>query len=107
VAVADGDGYSVLGVCPQRPVLRVVDERVAAGSQVVDQFRSPGGAGDLAGLVWIAASVFLAVEEDCEGGQVGLDLVLADVGVLRPGGIGASSTGVPVAAPVGRAAVRP
>src|SRR5262249_42131057 len=107
-AATDRDRYGVLGVCPQGPAPRVVGERAAGGSQVVDQFRGPGGGGDLPGLmVMVRVDVLLAVEQDGKGGQMGRDLVLADVGVLRPGGVRLSGAGVAVAAPVGRAAVRP
>jgi hypothetical protein len=107
VAVAGGDGYTVPGVSPQGLALRIVGERAAAGSQVVDQFRSVRGAGDLAGLVWLALGVFLAGEQDGQGCQVGRDLVFADIGVLGPEGVGAGGAGVAVAAPVGGPAVRP
>ena len=110
VAAADGDGYAIFGAGVQDSALGIVGEGLAAGSQAVDQFRSPGRPGDLAGLAglaWTASMVFLAVKEDSQGCQVGQDLVLADVGVLRPAGVGLGSAGVPMPAPVGRAAVRP
>ena len=62
-AAANRDGYGVLGVGPQGRALRVVGEGLAAGSQVVDQLRGPGGPSDLAGLIWIACRVFAAVEQ--------------------------------------------
>ena len=46
-------------------------------------------------------------EQDGEGGQVGQDLVLAHVRVLRPAGVRAGGAGVAVAAPVGGPSVGP
>jgi hypothetical protein len=46
-------------------------------------------------------------EQNAEGGQVRQDLVLADISVLRPRGIGDGRAGVPVAAPVGGPAIGP
>ncbi len=45
--------------------------------------------------------------QDCQGGQPGQDLVLADVQVRRAVRAGAGGAGVPVAAPVGGLAVGP
>src|SRR5436190_18680096 len=45
--------------------------------------------------------------QDGPGGQPGQDLVLADVQVLGPPGVGAGGAGVAVAAPVGGFAVGP
>jgi hypothetical protein len=96
---ADSDSHGVLGVGPQAPVLRIVGERATAGAQVVDQVRSLRRTSD---RVYVALG-----EQDREGCQVRRDLVLADIGVLGPGGIGAGGAAVAVPAPVGRAAVRP
>ena len=107
VAAADGDGYGVLCVCVQSSEPRIVGECAAGGSQVVDQFGGLRGTGELAGLSRMVLGVFVADEQDRQRSQVGHDLVLPDIDVLRPGGAGLGGAGVAVAAPVGRAAVRP
>jgi hypothetical protein len=69
------------------------------GPQLVDQACCLTWAGDLGGA---AGRRLIAAEVDGDGGQVREDLVLANVGVLRPRGIGACGAGVAVAAPVSR-----
>ncbi len=98
VAAADGDSYGVLGVSPQDPVLRIVSEHAAARSQVVEQLGGPRGTGDLADALRTALAEFLAGKQDRQGCQVRQDLVLADIGVLRPARVGAGGAGVAVPA---------
>ena len=45
--------------------------------------------------------------KDGDGGQVREDLIFTDVGVLRPGQLGAGGAGVAVTAPVGGLAIGP
>ena len=85
--------------------VRVVDESCAHGPQLVDQVCGLARRGDLSGAVVFWRAV--ARQEDGQGGQVGQDLVLADMGVLRPAWVRVSGAGVAVAAPVGRLAVGP
>src|SRR6516165_2316676 len=98
VAAADGDGCGVLGVCAQGPLLGIVGECAASGSQVVDQFGGVRGTGELAGLAEMVLGVLAVGEQDGKGGQVGQDLVLPDIDVLRPGGVGLGGAWVSVAA---------
>jgi hypothetical protein len=86
--VADDGGRGFGGVCLQGPGARVVGEGDLPGAQVADHFlvadlpayvgaAAPSPRGDRSG----------AREECLRSGQVRQDKVLADVQVLRPGGI--------------------
>lgn len=100
--VADDDGYGIAGVGPESPLVRVVGESDACSSQMVDQLGGPRGCDDLGcALPRVVLGLVLACEQDGQGGQVGHDLVLADVQVLRSAGVRAGGAGVAVAAPVG------
>ncbi len=90
----------------QGPAIRVVGEDHAVGAQLVDQRSRAVRAGQLRQAAVSAVGLpGEAGQQDGEGGQVREDLVLADIGVLRPGGIGDGGAGVAVAA-TGRRACR-
>jgi hypothetical protein len=99
-----GDGDNLAGVCAQCPVPRVVGERGAGDSQVVDQFRGLGWSRDPLSL---APGIPVASEQDRQGRQVAQDLVLANIDVLRPARIGPGGAGVAVPASVGGPAAGP
>ncbi len=83
-------------------------------SQITDHVADTGrwpGIGSAAGAASSArgrmrGALMCAGQLAVQGGQLRQDLVLADVCVLRPGGIGPDGAGVAVAAPVGGLAVR-
>jgi len=106
--LADDDRRRVVAAGVQGPAIRVVSEDDAIGAQPVDQHGPVRGAGHLSGSAAVRSGYpGRRGEQDGEGGQVRQDLVLADIGVLRPRGIGDGRAGVPVAAPVGGPAVGP
>jgi hypothetical protein len=88
-AVAGADG----------PGVRVVGKGDACAAQLVDQACCLAWGGDLQGAVM--QRLIVAAEEDGQGGQMRQDLVLTDIGVLRPTWFRTGGAGVAVAAPVG------
>ena len=92
----------------QGPAIGVVGEDGAIGAKLVDERCRVGGAGQLCPAAASSGGCpGRRGEQDGEGGQVWQDLVFADIGVLRAGGIGDGGAGVAVAAPVGSPAVGP
>ena len=101
---AHGDRRDATAAGAEGPGVRVVSEDDARRPELVDQGRRLSRSRDLRGAAgWRG----VAVQEDGHGGQARQDLILADVGVLRPSWLWAGSAGVAVSAPVGGLAVRP
>jgi hypothetical protein len=100
LARAAGDGGHGLGcVGLQGLGVRVVDEGDLAGAQAVNQVLVTDrahGRRSVPGAAALAPSGRLCVCQ--EGGQVRQDVVFADVGVLRPGGVRRGCAGMEVAA---------
>ena len=89
----DDDRRRVVTPGAERPVVRVIGQDNAIGAQLVDQHRRTGRAGHRSNAVAPRSRCPGGPgEQDAEGGQVRQDLVLADVSVLRPRGIGDSGT---------------
>ena len=106
--LADDDRRRVVAAGVQGPAIRVVSEDDAIGAQPVDQHGPVRRAGHLSGSAALRSGYpGRRGEQDGDSGQVRQDLVLADIGVLRPRGIGDGRAGVPVAAPVGGPAIGP
>jgi hypothetical protein len=101
--LAYGDRHAAAGA--DGPGGRVVGKGDACGPQLVDQACCLAWGDDLQGAV--RQRLIVAVEADAQGGQVRQDLVLTDIGVLRPAWFRAGGAGVAVAAPVGGLAVGP
>jgi hypothetical protein len=99
------DGRRVLTAGAQGPGIGVVGEDDAAGAEPVDQGRRIARRGD--GHAAFPVCRIVTDEKDGEGGQVRQDLVLTDVGVLRPVRVGDGGAGVAVAAPVRGPAIGP
>jgi len=107
------DGVAV--TCAQGPRRRVESEGDPAFPQVPNDILTAGRGEDVqpaAGTPPTAPGAgfgagFGAGQEQVQGRQVRQDAVLADVGVLRPGGVGGDGAGVAVAAAVGGFAVGP
>jgi hypothetical protein len=88
-------------------VVRVVGQHSACRTQLVNQVRGAVRAGQPGQAPAARVRFAAAGEEDGQGGQVRQDLVLADVGVLGPGGIRDGGAGLAVPAPVGGLPVGP
>src|ERR1022692_2773455 len=112
LACAADDGcHGFGGVCLQGFRPRVVGEGDLAGTQVADRLCVADWCCDVGSLPGAApfplGGGFRAGQADEQGRQVRQDVVLTDVEVLGPGGVRRAGAGIPVAAPVGRPAVRP
>ena len=106
--LADDGRRRVVAVGVQGPAIRIVSEDDAIGAQPVDQHGPVRRAGHLSGSAALRSGYpGRRGRQDGDSGQVRRDLVLADIGVLRPRGIGDGRAGVPVAAPVGGPAIGP
>jgi len=88
-------------------LVRVIGRHCASCTQPVDHGRGAGRAGQLSQSPVARILPRITGEEDGQGSQVRQDLILANVGVLRPGGIGDRGAGVAVSAPVRGPAVGP
>ena len=82
-------GGRVEAVSAQGPVIRVVGEDGAVRTELVDERCRVGRPGQLRPDAAPAGGLpGGADQQDGQGGQVRQDLVLADIGVLRPAGSG-------------------
>jgi hypothetical protein len=100
--LADDDRRRVVAAGVQGPAIRVVGEDDAVGARPAGQHGAVRRAGHLSGSAAVRSGYpGRRGEQDGDSGQVRQDLILADIGVLRPRGIGDGRAGVPVAAPAG------
>jgi hypothetical protein len=85
----------------------VIGQHYASCTQPVNHGRGAVRAGQLSQRPVVGILPGITGEEDGQGSQVRQNLILANVGVLRPGQIGDRGAGVTVPAPVRGPAVGP